>query len=149
MRSQTAIRRFTLGELVALSLALVFSAGFVVAALTAPFYQSDTAGETPDGHLIEQASSSATLVEENGLHVLVIVAVPLLLSVAVGVVLGIRAGDRGAGLAWLLVVTLGLLALAGMLTIGPLLLPTTACLLIACAIRDGRRTARTATETAN
>jgi hypothetical protein len=84
------------GEWVALAVALVWSAGFIVAVALASAYQSTT--ETSSGTVTH---GSATLVDENGRAVLLPVAVPLLVTVIVGCALWRREASRGAGpIAW-------------------------------------------------
>jgi hypothetical protein len=80
------------GEWVALAVALVWSAGFIVAAALAPAYQSTT--ETSSGTVTH---GSATLVDENGRGVLLPVGVPLLVTVIGAAHFGVakRVAERG------------------------------------------------------
>lgn len=135
-----AARRFTRAELVALLAAVLCSSALIVAAATIPFYSSSTSEQTSSGTVVTQSSGSATLVETNGLFVLGVVAIPLLATGLIALILWLRRPEYGASaLAWTIVALLGVLTLAGMLTIGPFILPTTASLAVACAIRHARR----------
>jgi hypothetical protein len=123
------------GEWVALAVALVWSAGFIVAAALAPAYQSTT--ETSSGIVTH---GSATLVDENGRAVLLPVGVPLLVTVIVGCALWRREASRGAGpIAWTFTGLLAGFNVVAMLSIGPFMLPVTASLVVACALRQARR----------
>jgi hypothetical protein len=123
------------GEWVALAVALVWSAGFIVAAALAPAYQSTT--ETSSGIVTH---GSATLVDENGRAVLLPVGVPLLVTVIVGCALWRREASRGAGpIAWTFTGLLAGFNVVAMLSIGPFMLPVTASLVVACAMRQARR----------
>jgi hypothetical protein len=119
-------------EHVALAVALVWGAGLLVGAALAPAYEMGTATST--GVVVH---GSATLVEENGPGVMLVVAVPLVAAAIVGLVLGRRRAMRGAGpVAWTcagLLAGFNLLALA---SIGLFILPVTVCLLVACATRQ-------------
>ena len=83
---------------------------------------------------------SGSLVAENGAAVLLLAAVPLLISLAVTGLLWTRDLDRGAGsAAWMLVGVLGLVMTGAVLTVGPVIFPILAALAIACGVRQGRR----------
>jgi hypothetical protein len=118
------------GEWVVLAVALFWSAPLLLAAALAPAYQSTT--ETSSGKVTH---GSATLVDENGPGVLLIIGVPLLVTVIVGYALWRRGAGATAS------TFTGLLAgfnLIAMLSIGPFILPVTACLAVACTIRQAR-----------
>jgi hypothetical protein len=101
-------------ELVALSLALVWSVGLSVLAVVAPVYQSTT--QTSSGAVISETSS---LYDENGPAVLLPVGVPLLVTVIVGQALLLREGSRGAGpIAWSFTVLLAGFNVLAMASIG-------------------------------
>jgi hypothetical protein len=119
---------------VALAVALFWSAALLVAAAVAPAYQSTT--ETSSGTVTH---GSETLVNANGFGVLPIIGVPLLLTVIVGYALRRRGARRGAGaIAWTFTGLLAGVNLAAMLSIGPFIMPVTACLAVACTIRQTR-----------
>jgi hypothetical protein len=122
------------GEWVALAVALIWSAGLIVAAAVAPAYQSAT--ETSSGTVTH---GPATLVDENGLAILLPVGVPLLVTVIVGYALWRREASRGAGpIAWTFTVLLAGFNVVAMASIGLLMLPVTAALGVACAKRQAR-----------
>ena len=140
MTQRVARQRFWPAELVALGIAFGGGIGLIILAVTAPFYSSSSSEQSSTGALVTHASSSATLVEENGAAVLVIVAAPLVITLAIFAILWIRSVGRGPGpLAWTIVGLLAALTLAGMLTVGPVILPTTTCLVTACTLRQARR----------
>lgn len=136
MRRRLAVGggRLRRGEWAALAVALVWSAALLVAAALAPAYQSTT--ETSSGTVTH---GSATLVNENGSGVLLIVGVPLLVTVIVGHALWRRGARRGAGpTAWIFTGLLTGFNIVAMLSIGPFIMPVTACLVVACTIRQAR-----------
>lgn len=97
-------------------LAFVWSIGLLAAALLAPEY------------------GSATLVDENGLGVLVPVAVPAVISVAVWLALWrkcSRGGPVGGAVAWTGVSILAVFCLIALASIGMFVVPV--ALLLACA----------------
>jgi hypothetical protein len=129
-----------------LTLALLWSAGLVVAALVALFYRtsystgsvspSSAGGFTPITSTAVYVQHSATLVQVNGLWVLVPVSLPLLAVAVVVSSLWFRAkrARPGAGvLAWIVTGLLGVLTLVGMLSIGPFILPAAVLAGAACA----------------
>jgi hypothetical protein len=139
MSGQAAKGQFTRVELIALVVAGLGGVGLLVAALFAPFYTSSVSTLSGTG-VATHNSGSATLVEENGLWVLAVVAVPLLVSIAVAITMALRNPARGTGaLAWTLVALLGGVTVAGLMTIGVFILPTTAALVTVAAVRHGRR----------
>ncbi len=116
---------------VALGVAVLWSLALLVASTLAPAYQSTT--ETDSGTV---TPGSATLVGENGWGVLVVMAVPLIVTVVVGFALWRRGAGRAAGvIAWTLTGLLAGLNLLAMLTVGLFMLPVTVCLVVACALR--------------
>lgn len=123
--------RATLGLLAA---AFVWSALLVVGACTVTVYSS-TEVHSRLGAPSWVVTHSATLVGENGLKVLVPVGAPLVVSVVVALVLWHRAarGRPGAGaLSWTLVGLLATVAVLGVFTIGPFLVPVAGLLGGAC-----------------
>jgi hypothetical protein len=126
--------RLRRAEWIALVVALFWSAALLVAAVLTPAYQSTT--ETSSGTVTH---GSATLVNENGAGVLLIIGMPLLVTLMVGYALWRRGARRGAGpVAWTLTGLLAGFNLVAMLSIGPFIVPVTACLAVACTIRQAR-----------
>lgn len=116
---------FSLGRraLVLTVLALVWSVGLLVAALVVPVYSC--AGT---------CSGGGTLVDVNGTGVLLVMAVPALLTVIVWAALWRKASNGGRAstwVAWLAVSALGIFSLLGILSIGIFVLPV--FVLLACA----------------
>jgi hypothetical protein len=112
-----------------LGVAAVWAVGLVVAALVAPAYRSTTS--TGNGFV----NSSATLVHENGMRVLIPVSIPLVAVGVIGVALRHRrrVGKPGAGpVAWVVVALLGVVTILGMLSIGIFILPVTGLLIAVC-----------------
>lgn len=109
--------------------AFVWTLGLVAAAFVAPVYRGatqSTSGVT--------TGTSATLVGENGAQVLLVAALPALLTGLAGVALHrkcTRGSRRGERLAWLAVWLLGGLAIVAAASIGLYVLP--AALLLAAA----------------
>jgi hypothetical protein len=119
---------------VALAVALFWSAALLVAAALAPAYQSTT--ETSSGTVTH---GSATLVNENGWGVLSIIGVPLVVTVIVSYALWRRGARPGAGaVAWTFTGLLAGFNLIAMLSIGPFIVPVTACLAVACTMHQAR-----------
>jgi hypothetical protein len=139
MTQRLATRHFWPTERVALSLAALCSVGLVVLAATTPFYTSSVSTQSDSGSVVTR-STSATLVQVNGSGVVGFVAIPLLITLAVVGILWMRGIERGAGaIAWTAVTLLSVVTLAGMLTIGPLMMPVAASLVTACGVRQVRR----------
>ena len=112
---------------VALVLAAVYSAGLVAAGFVVPFYSGVSVSSA--GYVV---TGSATLVDENGLGVIVVLALPLLVTLLVAVALSMRARPAAA-LAWTLVALLAIFTLLAMMSIGLFILPVTIALVVACA----------------
>ena len=134
MSARTASHQWRLSVRLSVA-AFVWSLGLVLAGLFAPVYStssSDVNGVT---------LGSATLVQENGARVLILIAIPALASAIV--ILALRArrsGARwGAPLAWAAIALLTAEALVGIMTIGLFIVP--AIILLALA------TTRSAPET--
>lgn len=112
----------------ALLVAVAWSAALVAAGFLVPVYSSDSgssSGEVSDG--------STTLVGENGLGVVPVLAIPLVVSLLVAAALR-RPSRRGhLRTAWTLTGVLAVFNLLAMLSIGVFILPVTVSLLVACA----------------
>jgi hypothetical protein len=143
-----AWRPFTAGIWGAWVAALLWSVGLAVAAVTWPVYSSDAyVGSATvaagSGEVLRQTSStshtSATLLAVNGSSALFAAALPLVITLLVGIaLLRPRSGRAAAVLAWVCVCLLGVFTLLSMLTIGLWLLPVTDALTLACALHTGR-----------
>jgi hypothetical protein len=99
--------------------AVAFGAALPVAAETVPFYSG---------------TNSLTLVQANGVKALYIVGAPLVGTLIVISNILIRRRDVRSGVSvvtWLIIGALGTVALLGMLTVGPFILPVPVCLLVA------------------
>jgi hypothetical protein len=118
---------------VALLAAAVYSVGLVLAGVLVPVYSSQSVSSTG-----EVTQGSATLVEVNGFNVLVVLAVPLLVTLAVGAVLWPRVRRGAMPVAWILTGVLAAFNLVAMLSIGVFVLPVTGALLVACGTRATR-----------
>ena len=119
---------------VALPVAAAYGVALVVAAFVLPVYASDSSSSSG-----ETSRGSDTLVGVNGPGVALVLAVPLLVTLAVGFALWQR--SRWAlPITWSLTGLLAALNLLAMLSVGIFVLPVTAALVLACA--RSRRTAR-------
>jgi hypothetical protein len=128
------------GEWVPLAVGLVWAAALFVIVTAVPFYESDTETFTRTSPSPVVTHDSLTLVEENGSGILLIIGIPLLVTIMVGCALWLRGSRRGAGpIAWTFTGLLAGFNLLSILTIGVFIVPVTACLAIACAIRQARR----------
>jgi hypothetical protein len=127
-------RRLGRAERAALVIALLWGTGLIAAALLVPVYSS--AGAPGSGTV---TGGSATLVGVNGWTALLVASAPLAGTAVAGYALWRRAGTDGAGvLAWAVVALLAVFTLAGILTIGVLVLPVTIALAVACLTHRGR-----------
>lgn len=108
MSSRRAVR-------ILLVVAVAWSVVILAAALWLPVYDS-----------------SRTLVEENGNGVLAVMVLPLVASVVVALTSG--GGSVARLLAWGATGAVGLLAVLGMLSVGPVIVPVAACLVAVCAL---------------
>ncbi len=125
-------------------LAAVWSVGLVVAGAVVPAYDSSTTtitststpGSVPRTHQVAAHQTTATLLAVNGPKVLVLLALPLLATV---IVAGLLAWEHSRGrpgavvAAWVVTALVGLVAQAGILTVGSFVLPVPALLDAACA----------------
>ncbi len=78
-------------------------------------------------------AGSVSLVSEQGSGVIAVLAIPLLITVIVGVALWFRSRSGVLIVAWTFTGLLALFNLLAMLTIGVFVLPVTAALIVACA----------------
>ena len=120
--------RAPLGRWIAWAGALAWSVGLIAFAF-APTYSTVRSG--PDGTTIR---STESLVSENGTVVLVAVAVPLAVSLLVGLALLFSRHQVALTTAWFLTGVLGVFNFLALLTIGLLVVPVTAALIAACAL---------------
>ena len=116
------------GAGISLGVAVTWSVVLVLAAFTVPVYSGESASS--DG---VTTTDTATLVGENGLGVLVVVATPLVLTLLVAGCLAFVPWPRGRTLGWVVTALMGALNLLAMLTVGLFMLPVTLALVIACA----------------
>jgi hypothetical protein len=112
---------------VALLFAAAYGVALVVFAFVAPVYETATSSSS-DG----SGQGSDTLVGANGLGVVLVLAVPLFVTVAVGCALALRS-RWSQPIAWTLTGLLAALNLLAMLSVGIFVLPLTAALVLACA----------------
>ncbi len=153
MRSTTVVRadgatRALLGA------AALWSVGLIVAAIVAPAYDSTAVSSSPTsgagGHAATNMAqaythTSATLVQVNGLKVLAPVGLPLLATVVVSLTLRRRRrkAKSGAGpLAWTVTALVAGVALLGMLSIGPFIVPVAVLLGVTCGRSSGGHAGR-------
>ncbi|HEV2360599.1 MAG TPA: hypothetical protein VGS21_02745 [Acidimicrobiales bacterium] len=105
----------------------------MVGAFVLPFYR----GQVSDGTSI--TNTAATLVQENGIKVLLPLSLPLVASALAAIGIWRHATTRRRAwmvAAWVAAGSATLTALAGILTVGIFLLPVSALLLIGCASAD-------------
>ena len=117
--------------------ALVWSLGLLLAALIAPVYSTSSASDVNGVTL-----GSATLVQENGAWVLILVGIPAAVSALVIVALRARrSGARwGTPLAWTAIALLTAEALVGVMTIGLFIVPAIVLLVVATRRAPGAHT---------
>lgn len=127
---------------VALVLALVWSVLLVLAAFTLPLYGYSSSSATVDGSGgTEEITGTATLVQVNGWTAVLVLAIPLAVTLLVGLLLGV--GGRGQrAVAWALTALLGVFTVLALLSVGLFMVPVVVALVVACA-SAGSRTART------
>ncbi len=112
----------------ALAIAGLYSIGIIVAGFFVPMYSSLSATSTG-----EVTYGSGTLVAENGLNIVFVLAVPLIFTFAIWAALRLHARRGAMALAWTLAGSLALFNLAAIMTIGLFIVPVTICLLYACS----------------
>ena len=129
MSARVAARRWRLAVRLNV-VALVWSAGLVLAGLLVPAYTSNSTS-----HVNGVTLTRSTLAQENGVRAMALMAVPLLVScVVLWAIRARRSGERWGGpLAWAGVGLVAIETLLGLLTIGVLILPAT--ILLAFAVR--------------
>jgi D-alanyl-lipoteichoic acid acyltransferase DltB (MBOAT superfamily) len=111
----------------------VWSAALLAFAFV-PTYATVWSG--PHGSTIR---STRSLVSVNGHFVLVVLAVPLVISVLVGLALLFSRHRVGLAAAWSLTLLLAAFNLLALLSIGLLVVPATAALVAACALSGTER----------
>jgi len=127
-RAKTASARLSRPASVALLVAGVWGMGLVIAGFSVPIYR--TMSESTSGQV---SYGTDTPVGANGLGVVVVLAVPLMVTVLVGGALLLRAHRGAMPVAWTLTGLLAMFTLLAMMSIGLFIIPVTACLVIACA----------------
>jgi hypothetical protein len=124
---------------VALLFAAVYSAAIIVAGFVVPMYSSLSGSSSPVFSSGSASSSvvlsrgSATLVTVNGVHVVFILAIPLLVTLAVWAALRKGAWRGAVRIAWALTWLLALFNLAALMSIGLYIIPVTVALFVACS----------------
>jgi hypothetical protein len=113
---------------VALLVAAAHGVALVVAAFVAPVYGTDSSSSSG-----ESSQGSDTLVGVNGLSAAAVLAVPLLVTLAVGCALWLRPHRWALPVAWTLTGLLAAGNLLAMLSVGIFVLPLTTALVLACA----------------
>lgn len=116
--------------------AALWSAAMIGYGAWGPAYTTVTESDSSENGLTTSITSS-TLVDENGLGVLALLAVPLALALVTWFALHrrcARGSGWSSGLAWCAVALLALLALLGSASVGGLFLPTVALLAVAAAL---------------
>jgi hypothetical protein len=118
---------------VALAAAALVSLALLVLALVVPVYATESQSATVDGGPAEVVRGTATLVSVNGYGALVVVAVPLVVTLLVGLLL-----RRGSTIveyvaAWAITLLYGGLCVLALLSIGMFLAPVALALVVACA----------------
>lgn len=132
----TPTRGPTRAPLFALAVAVIYGAALVMAGFLVPVYSTESASS--DGEVLV---GSATLVAENGAGIVAVLAIPLLLSVAVGTALLLLPRRGALPTAWGLTGLLAAFNLLAMLSIGVFVIPVTVALVVAC-LTSGRRRPR-------
>ena len=113
---------------VALVVAATWSAALVASGFVVPVYRSDSIDSQGAA-----SSGGETLVAVNGLGVVAVLVVPLVVTVLVAAALLVPDRKPVSAVAWTLTVLLAGFNLLAMLSIGVLVVPVTAALVVACA----------------
>ncbi len=113
---------------ITLVLALAYGALLVLAGFTVPLYSEQSVTSSGD-----VTNGTASLVAVNGLDVLFVLAIPLVITVGVGLALWPQVRRGGLPLAWTLTGLLVVFTFLAMLSIGVFVLPVTIALVVACA----------------
>jgi hypothetical protein len=127
------LRRTVMGT--ALVLAAVWSIALMALALVAPVYSGETGSATmaEDGTVTTSATSStATMVQVNGAYVLVLLAIPLVITGLVALLLRFRGRPAALIGAWVLTGLLGAFCVLGLMSIGLFIVPVVLGLVVAC-----------------
>jgi hypothetical protein len=107
--------------------AFAWGVALIVAAFVAPAYSVDSGSGGQQ--------TTTTLVDENGMSVLVVVAIPAVIAAIVWAVLHRRrTTGRSAGAAWVLVAVLGVFSVLSLASIGIFILPVVAMLALAAKL---------------
>ena len=125
-----------------MSVAALWSTALIAAGFFVKSYTSSGTTVSTYGTTVTKNLPGLSLIQENGLKVLIPLSIPLAMVLIVAVLMWRR---RRAGLvlvgptAWGAVVILGIVTLLGVLTIGPFILPATVLLLVACVVATPSR----------
>jgi len=130
---------------IALAIAAAWSVLLVAAAFVAPAYSTSSGSASMDTTsgattTTEVTTGSATLVAVNGPGVLVVIALPLVVTLLVA--LSLATGHRRVG--WVLTAILCLVNVLALLSVGIFFVPVTLALIVACASSERRRVAHPA-----
>jgi heme/copper-type cytochrome/quinol oxidase subunit 3 len=139
MSARVAARRWRLAVRLNV-VALVWSAGLVLAGLLVPAYTSNSTS-----HVNGVTLTRSTLAQENGVRAMALMAVPLLVScVVLWAIRARRSGARWGGpLAWMAITLLTAEALVGFMTIGLFVVPAIVLLAVATRRAPGAGAAAT------
>lgn len=114
----------------------LWSVGLLVAAVVVPTSSSSEVssttianGSSPTPGVVVISNSHRALVQADGFKVLIVVAIPLLMVLAVALLL-----PRHRRIAWAITVVAFLMVPLGAFTIGPFFIPVAILLLVACAL---------------
>jgi hypothetical protein len=118
--------------------AVVWGVLLVVAGFDVPAYRSTSMSSSG-----ELTQSTESLVGMNGPGVVVVLALPLLVTVLVACALLLRVRRAAMPVAWALTALLAVFNMLGMLTIGVFVAPVTVALVVACASGSKARAALT------
>lgn len=123
---------------IALVLALVWSALLVLAAFTLPLYgvASESATVVGAGD-VDEIAGTATLVQVNGSTAVLVLAIPLAVTLLVGLLLGVGGRGPRAG-AWAVTALLGVFTVLALLSVGLFMVPVVVALVVACASAASR-----------
>lgn len=119
---------------VALVLAALLSLALLVLALSFPVYSSESVSATVDGAPADVVRSSETLVAVNGYGALIPVAVPIVVTLLVGLLLRRGSSIAEYVVAWVLTVLYAAFCVLALMSIGIFLAPVAIALVVACAM---------------
>jgi hypothetical protein len=123
---------------VALFIAGMWALSLIAAGFVVPMYRTAGAGTAGGASSGRVSYGTDTLVGVNGPGVLVVLAVPLVVTLLVGCALLLRARSAALPIAWTLTGLLAVFNLLALASIGLLIIPVTVCLVVACATSRGR-----------